>query len=226
VRLIDERGEPVSGSQLLLLLVSLSARRGLSGEIAVPITATDRVDELAAGSALRIRRAPANAAALTAISAIDGVLYASDDDGRVARGGSLPADDALAAVALLLELWAPEALPLSALVAELPPVYLVHDDVHCPWAAKGALMRTLIEDAKGYETDNLDGLKVRLDEGWVSLMPDPDRPRFHVYAEGGSLEESDELCARYRARLIELVLAHEAIVEDAVELLAKPSTSA
>ncbi|MEO9176737.1 MAG: mannose-1-phosphate guanyltransferase, partial [Gaiellales bacterium] len=226
VRLIDEHGEPISGSQLLLLLVSLSARRGLVGEIAVPITATDRVDELAAGSALRIRRAPANAAALTAISAIDGVLYAADDDGRVARGGSLPADDALAAVALLLELWAPEERPLSSLVADLPPVHLVHDDVHCPWAAKGAVMRTLIEDAKGNETDNIDGLKVRLDEGWVSLMPDPDRPRFHVYAESGSRDESSDLCARYRARLIELVLAQEAIVEDALELLAKPSTSA
>jgi mannose-1-phosphate guanylyltransferase / phosphomannomutase len=226
VRLIDEHGVPISGSALLLLLVSLSARRGLAGEIAVPITATDRVDELAAGSSLRIRRAPANAAALTAISALDGVLYSSDDHGRVARGGSLPADDALAAVALLLELWAPEEKPLSVLVSELPPVNLVHDDVHCPWAAKGAVMRTLIEDAKGFETDNLDGLKVRLDEGWVSLMPDPDRPRFHVYAEGRSLEDSNELCERYRSRLIELVLGHEAAIEESVAVLAKPSTSA
>ena len=226
VRLIDERGEPVSGSQLLLLLVGLAARRGLDGEVAVPITATQRVDELAAGTALRIRRAPANAASLTAISAVDGVRFAADDDGRVARGGTLPADDALAAVALLLELWVPEERPLSALVADLPPVHLVHDDVHCPWAAKGAVMRTLIDDAKAYDTDNLDGLKVWLDEGWVSLMPDPDRPRVHVYAEGRSLEESHALCDRYRARLIELVLAQEAAVEEAVEVLVKPSTSA
>ena len=125
----------------------------------MPVTATDRVEELAAGSGLRIRRTPANAAALTAIAATDGVLLAADDDGRVARGGTLPADDALAAVALLLELWVPEDRPLSALVGELPPVNLVHDDVHCPWAAKGAVMRTLIDEAKGYETDNLDGLE-------------------------------------------------------------------
>ncbi len=221
VRLIDEHGESISGSQLLLLLVGLAARRGLAGEVAVPITATGRVDELAAGTSLRIRRAPANAAALTAISAIDGVRFAADDDGRVARGGTLPADDALAAVALLLELWVPEERPLSALVADLPPVYLVHDDVHCPWAAKGAVMRTLIDDAKSYDTDNLDGLKVRLDEGWVSLMPDPDRPRFHVYAEGDSFEQSLALCERYRARLIELVLEQEG-----TDVLAKPSTSA
>jgi mannose-1-phosphate guanylyltransferase/phosphomannomutase len=226
VRLIDERGEPISGSQLLLLLVTLAARRGFEGDVAVPVIVTSRVDELAAGSRLRVRRTPANAAALTSIAAGDGVLLAADDDGRVARGGSLPADDALAAVALLLELWAPEDRPLSTLVAELPQVHLVHDDVHCPWAAKGAVMRTLIDEAKGFETDNLDGLKVHLDEGWVSLMPDPDRPRFHVYAEGRSDEESWALCERYRARLIELVLAQEAVIEGSVEVLAKPSTSA
>jgi mannose-1-phosphate guanylyltransferase/phosphomannomutase len=226
VRLIDEHGHPISGSQLLLLLVSLAARRGYAGQIAVPVIATDRVDEIAAGSRLEIRRTPANTAALTAFAARDGVLFACDDDGRVARGGSLPADDALAAVALLLELWAPEERGLSALVADLPDVHLVHDDVHCPWAAKGAVMRTLIEEAKAFETDNLDGLKVRLDEGWVSLMPDPDRPRFHVYAEGSSGEASHELCERYRARLRELIHEQEAAVGEQVEMLAKPSTSA
>jgi mannose-1-phosphate guanylyltransferase/phosphomannomutase len=98
--------------------------------------------------------------------------------------------------------------------------------VHCPWAAKGLVMRTLIDEAKGHDTDNLDGLKVYLDEGWVSLMPDPDQPRFHIYAEGRNADESDELCARYRARLIDLVLAQEAVIEDEDEAFAKPSTSA
>ena len=210
----------------MLLLVSLAARRGLEGDIAVPVTVTNRVEELAAGSRLRVRRAPANAASLTALAAADGVLLAADDDGRVARGGTLPADDALAAVALLLELWAAEDRPLSALVAELPEVNLVHDDVHCPWAAKGLVMRTLIDEAKGYDTDNLDGLKVYLDEGWVSLMPDPDQPRFHIYAEGRTADESAELRDRYRARLIDLVLTQEAVIEDEDEAFAKPSTSA
>jgi mannose-1-phosphate guanylyltransferase/phosphomannomutase len=102
----------------------------------------------------------------------------------------------------------------------------VHDDVHCPWASKGLVMRTLIDEAKGYDTDNLDGLKVYLDEGWVSLMPDPDQPRFHIYAEGRTADESAELCDRYRARLVDLVLTQEAVVEDEDEAFAKPSTSA
>ena len=36
-------------------------------------------------------------------------------------------------------------------------------------------------------------------------MPDPDQPRFHVFAEGRTPDESAELRDRYRARLIDLV---------------------
>jgi len=57
-------------------------------------------------------------------------------------------------------------------------------------------------------------------------MPDPDQPRFHIYAEGRTAEESAELRDRYRARLIDLVLTQEAVIEDEDEAFAKPSTSA
>jgi mannose-1-phosphate guanylyltransferase/phosphomannomutase len=66
-------------------------------------------------------------------------------------------------------------------------------------------MRTLIEEAKGLETESLDGLKVREDGGWVELLPDPDRPLFHVYAESGDGESSEALAERYRHRIEEIV---------------------
>jgi hypothetical protein len=57
-------------------------------------------------------------------------------------------------------------------------------------------------------------------------MPDPDQPRFHIYAEGRTADESVELRDRYRARLIDLVLTQESVIEDEDEAFAKPSTSA
>ena len=226
VRLIDERGEPISGSQLLLLLVALAARRGLEGAIAVPVTATDRVEELAAGTGLRIRARPRNAAALTAIAATDGrAARRRRRRSRCTRSGRFPRTTRSPPSRSCSSSRSRRIARCPLLVGELPTVNLVHDDVHCPWAAKGAVMRTLIDEAKGYETDNLDGLVVRLDEGWVSLMPDPDHPRFHVFAEGRTPEDSADLRDRYRARLIELVLTQESAPDREVEVLAKPSTS-
>ena len=53
--LVDERGEAVPADLGMLLVVRLLALAGRAGRIAVPITATGRVDELVAGSAPRGR---------------------------------------------------------------------------------------------------------------------------------------------------------------------------
>ena len=71
-------------------------------------------------------------------------------------------------------------------------------------------MRLLIEAMKGMQTDHTDGIKVFEPEGWVQLIPDPDEPVFHIYAEGHSREESNRLEAKYRAMLDEIVSAQPA----------------
>ena len=50
-----------------------------------------------------------------------------------------------------------------------------------------------IEAVKGMQVDNMDGIKVYEPDGWVQVLPDPDEPVFHVYAEGESLEDSHRL---------------------------------
>jgi mannose-1-phosphate guanylyltransferase/phosphomannomutase len=208
VWVMDERARPIPSEQLLLLFVSLAVRRGLRGRIAVPVTVSEQVERLVEGSGLEITRTTASRAALAAASIDDDVQFAGADGGGFAFAHFLPAYDSLVSLCKLLELWAPEPEPLSALVAQLPSSTLVHADVHCPWALKGAAMRALIEDAKGHETENLDGLKVREDGGWVELLPDPDRPLFHIYAEGPTAELSEHLADRYRSRLVEIVERH------------------
>ena len=66
----------------------------------------------------------------------------------------------------------------------------------------------LIEAVKGKQVDNTDGIKVFEPEGWVQVLPDPDEPVFHVYAEGASLEDSQALEEKYRAMLDGFVSAN------------------
>jgi mannose-1-phosphate guanylyltransferase / phosphomannomutase len=69
-------------------------------------------------------------------------------------------------------------------------------------------MRQLIEAVKGKQVDNTDGIKVFEPEGWVQVLPDPDEPVFHLYAEGASLEDSQALEEKYRAMLDGFVSAN------------------
>jgi mannose-1-phosphate guanylyltransferase/phosphomannomutase len=48
------------------------------------------------------------------------------------------------------------------------------------------VMRTLIERLKDRELVLVDGVKVVFDDGWAIIVPDPEEPLTHVWAEGAS----------------------------------------
>jgi mannose-1-phosphate guanylyltransferase/phosphomannomutase len=75
---------------------------------------------------------------------------------------------------------------------------------------KGTAMRLLIEAAKDMDTDHTDGIKVFGPRGWVQMIPDPDEPVFHIYAEGTTRQDSVRLEAKYRGMLEQIVSAEPA----------------
>jgi len=99
--------------------------------------------------------------------------------------------------------------PLSTLVSELPASTLVHRRLPCPWAQKGLVMRVLTERLKGRDLDLLDGVKVTDRRGWAQVIPDPDEPLVHIYAEGRDERASNELESELRT-MVEEVLQEEA----------------
>jgi hypothetical protein len=65
-------------------------------------------------------------------------------------------------------------------------------------------MRVLTEELRDRDIDLLDGIKVRDERGWAQVLPDPDEPLIHIYAEGETEEASEELEAeleRLRKRM-------------------------
>jgi mannose-1-phosphate guanylyltransferase/phosphomannomutase len=69
-------------------------------------------------------------------------------------------------------------------------------------------MRVLTERLRDRDVDLLDGIKLRDERGWVQLLPDPDEPLVHIYAEGATEEASAELEAELRA-LVEEIMESE-----------------
>jgi mannose-1-phosphate guanylyltransferase/phosphomannomutase len=63
----------------------------------------------------------------------------------------------------------------------------------------------LAERLKDRELDLTDGIKVIDDRGWVEVLPDPDEPLVHIYAEGATEEASAELEAELRALVEEII---------------------
>ena len=203
--LVDETGKEVAVEQALLLFLRLIASNGHPGKLAFPVTVTSEVDRMVEGSGLEIVRTPNSLADLTRAAVDPDVVFAGAVGGGYVFPEFLPAYDAVASLCKLLELLAPIDKPLSALVADLPPSRLVHRRIPCPWAQKGLVMRLLNERYADRDVDLTDGIKLFEERGWVQVLPDPDEPLIHIYAEGGTEEDSEALEAEMRAQIEEIL---------------------
>jgi len=214
--LIDEEGHEVPVEQTLLLFVKLLAEAGTHGKVAFPVTVTSQVDTLVDGT-LEVVRTPRSLADLTRAASADGVVFAGSVGGGYLFPQFLPAYDAVASLAKLLELLAPVGRPLSELVAELPQPTLLHRQLACPWAKKGLVMRLLNEQLAGRDLDLTDGIKLLGAQGWAQVLPDPDEPLLHLYAEGETAEHSQELEHELRERVEAIMQGDESPQRTAVE---------
>jgi mannose-1-phosphate guanylyltransferase/phosphomannomutase len=203
--LVDEQAHGVPVEQELLLFLSLLASDGAKGTLALPSTVTSLAEPLVENSELEVRRTPASLAELTRAAATDKVVFAGSVGGGFVFPDFLPAYDGVASLCKLLELLAPVEQPLSELVAELPESTVVHREVRCPWARKGAVMRLVTERVKGKRVETMDGIKVFEERGWAQVLPDPDEPLVHVYAEGKTAEDAASLEEEFLALVQEVV---------------------
>jgi mannose-1-phosphate guanylyltransferase/phosphomannomutase len=208
IYLIDERAREVRPDQALLLYLKLIGGQNGGGKIAVPITATSQVEEVV-GDRLQVVRTPASLPELTRAAAGDGVLFAGAPGGGYVFPGFLPAYDAIASLCKLLELLAPVTEPLSQLVSQLPRPTLIHRQVQCPWALKGTVMRVLNERYADGNVDVTDGIKIFDARGWVQVLPDGDEPTIHLYAEGETPADSEQLETELRTLVTDVIEREE-----------------
>jgi mannose-1-phosphate guanylyltransferase/phosphomannomutase len=206
IYLLDERGREIRPDQALLLYLKLL--NGEGGKVVVPITATSQVEEVVGGR-FEVVRTPATLPELTRAASGDGVVFAGAPGGGYVFPAFLPAYDAIAALCKLLELLAPVDEPLSKLVAELPRPTLVHRQMQCPWALKGAVMRVLNERYADGNVDTTDGIKIFDSRGWVQVLPDGDEPTIHLYAEGETPADSEALETELRTLVTDLIEREE-----------------
>ena len=200
---IDEAGEPVVGDDLLLTFVDLVLQEGGPGtRVAVPFSATAGVEEVCAERGGRSVRTKADARSLMEMAGSEPeIAFAGDSEGGFIFPRFLPAFDAMLSVGKLLELLAKSGRKLGEVRARLPKYYRAAAETPCPWEQKGMVMRRLHEETEGLKTEQLDGIKVFLDSGWVLVLPDVSGPVFHVRAESREAGVAEKLVGEYVGRI-------------------------
>lgn len=203
---VDEGGTIVPDSTMLLLLVEQAGRQTDHGSVVLPLHITRQAEVVAARLGLSVVRTSISEASLMAEAARPGVVFAATLGGKYIYPALMPSPDAVLSFGKILELLAADPRPLSALAAAMPSVHVQHAVIACPWHAKGAVMRRMIQDLKQEKLSLIDGIKISVgEEDWVQIVPDADDPVFHVFAEAASDEAARGLLETYRLRLMDVV---------------------
>ncbi len=205
--LIDGSGRVLNDDEAIMAFITLSADAGERGRVALPVTASAQTLRLCAELGIEVVPAPLSASGLLEAAASGDVAFASDRRGGYVFPSFLPAFDAAAALVRLMALLGRSTGSLDEVVDAMPAMPILHDEVATPMEQKGLIMRTLMEQLAEEEADLVlvDGIKVVTDDGWVLVVPDPEDPVTHVWAEGHDLPSSSALASRYAERIAALL---------------------
>ena len=203
--LIDDEGHVLSNDEALLTLLTLVTSTTEKAHLALPVAVSREAERIAAEAGATITWTKLSTPHLMEVAASGGVDLAASQEGGFIFPRFLPAYDATAAFVNVLELLARSGLRLSKIVAGLPRINIVHDSVVTPWEQKGLVMRTLVERIKDREMVMVDGVKILHDDGWVLVLPDPEEPITHIWAEAGSDAEARSLSQEYARRIRQML---------------------
>jgi mannose-1-phosphate guanylyltransferase/phosphomannomutase len=220
--LVDESGTPIRGEMLTALMVNMILTAHPRGTVVVPVHSSSAVEQIARRHDAKVIRTKANPTAL---------MEASQANPNVVLGGSgemgfifpqlHPGFDAMFCIAKMMEMLTMQERNLAAIRADLPRVYHKSYTVRCPWTAKGALMRHLVETHPAEHLELVDGVKIcnYQDDSWVLVLPDAGEPLVHIFANSNDRDWVDETLREYRGRVQSFVDQEEGVEEVKLQLV-------
>jgi mannose-1-phosphate guanylyltransferase/phosphomannomutase len=220
--LVDEAGTPIRGELLTSLMVSMTLTANPRATVVVPVHSSSAVEQIARRHDAKVIRTKANPTAL---------MEASQSNPNVVMGGSgemgfifpqlHPGFDAMFCIAKMMEMLTVSERSLAQIRADLPRVYHKSYTVRCPWTAKGALMRHLVETHPAEHLELVDGVKIcnYHDDSWVLILPDAGEPLVHIFANSNDRDWVDETLREYRNRVQSFVEQEEGVEEFKVAMV-------
>ncbi len=205
--LVNENGAMLDSDRLLTVVTDMFLQTHANVEgIAVPITSSGEIDIIAARHGVKVLKTRNSHLAMMEAASNKSVRFIGGTKGGFIFSDFFFATDAMYSLAKLLEMMAKADKRLGIFDAEIPRLNNARRAVNCSWEHKGKVMRHIMADTEGKRRDLVDGIKVYFEnraEGLsVLLIPDKERPLFHISAEAEDQQTADRLVHHYEQKVI------------------------
>lgn len=199
--LVDETGEAIRGELLTAIMVTLILTAHPRGTVVVPVHASGAIEQIARRHDAKVVRTKANPTALMeACHTLPNVVLGGSGDMGFIFPQLHPGFDAMFCIAKIIEMLTIQERSLAEIRTEIPRVIHRSHTVRCPWAAKGALMRHLVENHPPHQLELVDGVKIVMPprDNWVLILPDAGEPLVHIFANSNERSWVDKTLREYR----------------------------
>ncbi len=205
ISVIDERGEWYSANRMLSIITKLYLETNREREpykIAVPITATNEIEEIAKEYNIEVIKIKNNHSAMMEVTRDEKVHFVGGIYGGYIFRDFLFASDGMYTVGKILEMLARTKWQISQLDAMLPTRYQHVLEIDCPWKSKGTVMRKAMAHSEGINRELVEGVKINFEDGdSVLMIPAKEKGAFFVYGESSVYENAVLLAKKYSGQI-------------------------
>jgi mannose-1-phosphate guanylyltransferase/phosphomannomutase len=206
--IVDEKGEPLEGDRLLTIVTELFLQTHPGTmSIAVPVTSSGEIDVIAERRGITVMKTRNSHLAMMEAAARKMYKFVGGTRGGFIFTDFFFAVDAMYSVAKILEMMALTGKRLGEVDQEVPRLANFRRDINCSWELKGKVMRNIMHDTEGLRRDLVDGVKIYFDDSSdrisALLIPDKEKPLFHISAEARTTRAAEDLAAEYEHKLIQ-----------------------
>jgi len=205
--MVDENGESIDSDRLLVVIAELFMQTHQDAKaIAVPITSSGEIDVVASKHNVEVVKTRNNHLAMMEATTNRSVRFVGGTKGGFIFPDFFFATDAMYSVAKILEMMAHTGTLLGQTNKEIPVLEMAKRNVNCSWEHKGKVMRRIMRDSEGMRRDLVDGVKIYLSGKYQGastlLIPDKERPLFHINAEANDRQNAEAIATDYEKKII------------------------
>ncbi len=196
--LVAPGGVALSEEMTLVLALDFVLARE-PGAVAVNLSTTRLIEDVAARHGARVLRTPVGEANVVETMLRELCVIGGEGNGGVIYPALHPGRDGLVGMAMILQLLAERGVSLAELAGQLPPAVMVKDKVPAASLPDGKDLVARLRALGPGTIDERDGLKWTGDGAWVHVRPSNTEPIVRIIAEAASADAARELIAKVRA---------------------------
>jgi phosphomannomutase len=193
ISIVSEKGDPI-GEEYTVTLATKAVLNNKKGPVAVNLSTTKSVEDIANRAGVPFYRAPVGEANVVKVMKEKKAVIGGEGNGGVINPEIQYTRDGIGTMALILQYLAEEEKSVSTLVNSLPRYKMIKEAIEMENKDEGKKLLEMIKKLnKNKGLDLSDGIRIAENDRWVHIRMSGTEPILRIIAEAPTTEKAKEL---------------------------------